>query len=54
MEKLRAKLTVTVTETEKDVHTNVSGLVKPDIDNMDRADIAFHVIKALASPSPTW
>ena len=46
-EKLKARLTVTVTETEKDVHTKVQGLIDPDMDTMDRANIAHQVIKSL-------
>ena len=46
-EKLRAKLTVTVTETEKDVYTNVAGLLDPNMDTMDRAAIVYHLIKSL-------
>lgn len=47
MEKLRAKIIVTVTETKDQVDTQVAGIVKPKLDTMDRADIAFHVIKSL-------
>ena len=47
MEKLRAKFTVTVTETKKDVHTKIQGLIDPHLDTMDRAAIVHNMIKSL-------
>lgn len=45
--KLRAKIIVTVKETNENVETLVQGIVAPDMDTMDRADIALHVINSL-------
>lgn len=46
-EKLKANLNVKVTETEDDVHTQITGLVGSSLDKWDRADIVCRVINSL-------